>query len=384
MSLRISIPGISRKSSRHKEDSGINVRVRPLKETLDESLMISTIELPNPGPPPRISPTHKLLKKCHVTRHPKTLHELVNSVCQATCAMILRRSTLSSGTNLLVTDPVVVDLLLTCVSSLDYGYSRGFTSIELLPNCPLAEGKIKGIVNSLPALSTFSLDKTFSTPTSSNTSTSTLSSTILSTSLQSNHRTLLTWLLKSPFAHLSSITPTSNTALSFPILKSMGVIPLLVTQQPPNKELLFKYHCKFRAPLAVFHGTHPSRLPLILSQGLRNMSGTRYQSNGRAMGKGIYLAEDATTSICYSYGADGWKNSQWAPQGGGNANVRVLLGCELAAQEKGLGTYVIPDEGRVIVRFVFVVPAGVAGEFGAAVGRELVGALEALRTMTGF
>jgi hypothetical protein len=74
------------------------------------------------------------------------------------------------------------------------------------------------------------------------------------------------------------------------------------------------------------------------------------------MGRGIYLAQDAGTSLCYSYRVNGWKHTGFFGQ------MRVLLGCELAGHVRGNGTYVVRDSGMVVVRFVFLMP-GNAGAF---------------------
>ncbi|KAF2738361.1 hypothetical protein EJ04DRAFT_560671 [Polyplosphaeria fusca] len=378
---RFSTAKASSKDSR--QDSAISIQITPLSAAEQDGCATARIELPSPSPPARISPSHRLVKRCHVERHQKTLHELVGSACQTTCSMILRRSILSSGSNLLFTDPAAVDLLLLCVNSArnERGYGkRRLLSLNLLPGCPLSNDKIREVCDGLPELCTFALVPR--TAGSTGGTANAVPKKALAV-LADNHRTLLKWLLKSSFAHLASLTPISHLSLCFPSLTSVGIGVFVVTRQPPNKESLFKRHSRHVAPFTVFHGTHPSRLPLILSQGLKNMSGTRYMSNGRAMGQGIYLASDAATSLCYSYGAGGWRNSQWRIDGAENCNVKVLLGCELVGEERGKRTYVVPDEGRVVVRFVFVVPGGGAAEPGYQIQGELEEACRVLREMRG-
>ncbi|KAF2109697.1 hypothetical protein BDV96DRAFT_651672 [Lophiotrema nucula] len=385
MALRLSIPRLTSRSSKHdRQDSAIEIQVNSVTGSMD-SLVVSTpaLELPSPVPPAKISPSHKLLGRRHIKPHPKTLHELVSSAYQTTCSLMLRRGILSRGTNLIVTDPAVVDMLLMCISSV--GYSRNYLKLELLPGCPVTEDNVKTVVDSLPRLSTLSLRITTS-PTSTNSSTSTLPSpTSALSNLPGDQKNLLNWVMKSSFAHLGSLTAATNANIAFPSLERLGVKIFVVTQQPPNKELLFRCHSIKHSPFPVFHGTHPSRLPLILSQGLKNMSATPYQSNGRAMGKGVYLAADASTSLCYSFGANGWPNSAFHNPSmyGSNQNMRILLGCELAGYERGKGTYVVRDEGKVVVRFVFLVPGNCTGEPGYEVQQELEGVLGRLRGMRG-
>jgi hypothetical protein len=209
----------------------------------------------------------------------------------------------------------------------------------------------------------------------------------------------------------------------------MGIIPFLVTTQPRHKEALFTYHTArlasrrkskrvaeevtwlaaqpppppFPSPspsstfygeqaeasaepqtaesFAVYHGTCPSRLPSILSKGLKIMSRTRYQRNGRVDGSGIYLCTDPLISLQYStpacvfpasefnslgpepvpgtrsyYCGGGWYGGEWNAEGLGK--IRILLVCELAGLERGTEAgekvYVVKDEGIVAVRLVLV------------------------------
>jgi len=101
----------------------------------------------------------------------------------------------------------------------------------------------------------------------------------------------------------------------------------------------------------VFHGTQCARLFLILSEGLKNMSGTQFQANGAASGPGVYCADEQYTSWSYS-GATGqsWKNSTLS-------NMQVMLGCELKGYTPA-GVHVITDDARLLVRYVFLLPAG--------------------------
>ncbi|KAF2192327.1 hypothetical protein K469DRAFT_745801 [Zopfia rhizophila CBS 207.26] len=365
----------TRKTESTRQDSIIDLKLWSGKDP-KQNFLVSIVELPNPQSPACISPHRKLLKKCYITHHPKSLHELVSSACQATCFMILQRSTLSSGTNLIVTDPAVVDLLLTCVNSV---ITKRW--MRLLPGCPFTDHKIKETISGLPALSTFSTKSVPPTSTYSATPTSPWTRPDPLSSVSDNERSLLTWLLESPFSNLASVTASSHPLIHLPSLDYLGIKTFIPTQQPSNKESLFAHHCRripSLPPFPVFHGTHPSRLPLILSQGLKNMSGTRYQTNGRSNGKGIYLAEDASTSLYYSFGVSAWKGSEYR-----EGKARVLLCCELAGHKRGKRTYVVPDEGKVIVRFVLLVPASCTVDPGPEVRQDLERAFRVLRGMRG-
>jgi hypothetical protein len=103
----------------------------------------------------------------------------------------------------------------------------------------------------------------------------------------------------------------------------------------------------------VFHGTSISRLYLILSAGLRNVSNTPLMRHGAASGPGIYCGDEQATSLGYSQAiGNSWSNSAIDQQ------MRVMLGCELAKYPKAnTPTHVVQDETRVLVRYVFLLPA---------------------------
>ncbi|KAF2477329.1 uncharacterized protein BDR25DRAFT_300293 [Lindgomyces ingoldianus] len=401
MTLRLSLPHLPAKHPDHARiDSAVKIDISPMKlsstedsKNKDDNTLTSTLSLPTPAQPAApISGYQKFLRRYSINReHPRTLRELINAACQATCSMIMQRSMLSDGINLIVTDPHVVDLLLTCIISSNQ-YSKN--TLNLLPGCPFPEAQVKQIVDSLPSMAAIASKRKGN---STNTFTHSVTENTLLSELEERQKQLLTWLLTSQMANLCSITASSPLTLRIPTLENMGVKTFIVTRQPGNKEALFAYHLhrSKRPSKAVFHGTHPSRLPNILAKGLKNMSGTRYQSNGRAMGRGIYLAPNANTSLCYAHETPKWMNrdpsfipspvqspSTYNPSGlplgsmfsgvGGSGynpaygnptteeicrNIRVLLGCELVGCERDMGkrgAYVIKDEGKVVVRMVFV------------------------------
>lgn len=96
------------------------------------------------------------------------------------------------------------------------------------------------------------------------------------------------------------------------------------------------------------------------------------------MGKGIYLAKEADTSLSYCYGAEAWMGSVY--QG---SNVRVLLGCELAGEDVHKYTHVIQDEEKVVVRFVFLLERCDMKEMGRGIVDDLAKVLRVLREMRG-
>lgn len=349
---------------------------------------------------PRYSGPKRLHK--HASQHPNstnkknhTLHQLLKSTCEASCAPILRRGVaVNSGLDLLLAEPTVVDFLLLCVGSLEelwtYRKTRKRSTnsgLRLLPGeCPVKRCILRRVVDAMDLGPLFALDARRGgedggvSPTSEETARPAESfptaQHFLAT-LPLTQRALLTYILLSPFAHLSLLPHNSmchpgpleapRIHFSFPTIPCTPFLPatFLVTRQPPHKESLFATHCRRPAHtrLTVFHGTHPSRLPLILSQGLRNMSGTLYQAHGRSSGKGIYLARDSTTSLCYSHEVQAWRGSRWRESGEGDAEegVKVLLGCEVVVEEeKGEdAVFVVRDAG--MFGFFFCVWRGFLG-----------------------
>jgi hypothetical protein len=126
----------------------------------------------------------------------------------------------------------------------------------------------------------------------------------------------------------------------------------------------------------LFHGTSLDRLPAILAQGLRNYSGSALQSTGAVWGKGIYMAEDPSTSFDYAPTALGWRNS-------GLVNMKLILGCEVAGAGRVVdvsrGVHVIRDEGSVMVRYLFLFPLGATAPLRSHVGTAMGSAMGAFR-----
>ena len=82
------------------------------------------------------------------------------------------------------------------------------------------------------------------------------------------------------------------------------------------------------------------------------LSNTPLMAHAAASGKGIYLADEPSTSWSYtSSSGAGWAASAFR-------NCRVLLGCELAGGgTSSNGIHVIADASRIMVRYIFLCPA---------------------------
>lgn len=355
----------SLQTDRSRKDSVISLSFRPkarLKaESKDTGLSPPppgfTVPMPSTATPATPYPGPRLVKKSTVNpqKQKKTLHELVTKACEASCTLILRRSLKSEGINLLLTDPAAVDFLLVCV-----GCSRdsSLTGAKVLPGkCPVNEKKLPGVVREMPSLSSKDakpkgkIKGTISTKHSAD---------ALLARLTNTHLTLLRYLVHSPFAHVSSVSPKHHPDLVFPtvtMLTSQTITPhtFLIARQPLQKDALFRAHASRpnHTRVTVFHGTHPCRLPLILSQGLRNMSGTRFQKHGKCLGPGIYLAKEAQTALGYAYAVEPWKESSFRKVSGSDksaplSQVKVLLGCEVVVpkDKQHEGIIVEKDEGE--------------------------------------
>lgn len=110
------------------------------------------------------------------------------------------------------------------------------------------------------------------------------------------------------------------------------------------------------------------------------------------MGSGIYLAKEAQTSLSYAYAIDPWKGSRFRapvpPQKSEAAlpwsQAKILLGCEVVipVEKQDAGVIVEKDEGRVVVRFLWVLP-GDCYAMDRGFEREVQEAMVALMKMRG-
>lgn len=375
-----------KRQTHDRHDSAIAVTPVSNKATTSTSSSTSTFSLTRPIAPTPTPLLQRVLRRNKLTlHHTPTLNALIHGSSQDLCSNILRRAIPSSGLNLLITDPLVVDFLLVCIATNSGNHKVGRR--DLVPGCPVLPNLIDQCMHYVPRLSSIntSSDLFKALTRRVQDTNSSIPSTV--TPLQSGLllQQLLAWLLTtSSFTNIRSLFPPSphpflsphHPILPFSYLRSLNILPFLVTSQPPQKEALFAAHCADTAPdlpVTLWHGTHLSRVPLILSQGLRNMSNSKFQTNGRCMGEGIYLSTEFSTSFMYSTVSTPWNNSafkDWetgvlglppeteeqssipvpcAESGdyafwsvddcyGSSTNpggVRVILGCEVAAGKAG-------------------------------------------------
>jgi hypothetical protein len=275
------------------------------------------------------------------------------STCSRNCSTRMRQAPLEVRLHNLLADPLAIDLLLTCV----YSAAITPTPLDLLPDCPIPKAQIQNVIDSFPSLSVFS------------TSTQLGRAIRGRDSLGADRERLLSWLCLRFRGFLLS-TPNNFRIPSMPHTQQF-----LLMNETPEREALFKTRARAGTTNPVFHGTSSNRLFLILTEGLRNVSGTAYMSSGSSLGPGIYLADQQGTSLGYA-GSTGqsWSNSSLS-------NMSIMLGCELANYSpSGNGIHVISDENRVAVRYVFLLPPNYVAPLSHLVQPAMTTAFASLRS----
>jgi hypothetical protein len=274
--------------------------------------------------------------------------------CQSTsCTRVWNEISLDLRVPELRADPFSVDMILTGVY-----VAATSARMELLPGCPIkTTQQVTAILNTLPALS--DLSKTID----------------ISKTLKGYHKDaeqLLVWAC----THYRGFITTANGICKIPSLPT-GTHQFVLVNANPTIERDFVSRLPRTSPQSrvLWHGTSIDRLPSILAQGLRTLSGTNLQRTGAAHGKGIYMAEDPATSMSYSPSAVSWKNS-------GLSNMRLLLGCEVAGDGKRVspGIHVIQDDKTVMVRYVFLLTGSAYSPNVNHVHGPMLSAMSALRT----
>ena len=115
----------------------------------------------------------------------------------------------------------------------------------------------------------------------------------------------------------------------------------------PEMELDFRERKEAHGSFFAYHGTNCLFLHSILRTGLRNLSGTQWQSNGAALGKGIYCSTNRSVSQGYSRNNFGKTNFG-----------TMVLYCEIIDDKTTynkhtqLSAVVITEEKNVSVRYI--------------------------------
>jgi hypothetical protein len=253
------------------------------------------------------------------------------ATCSRVCSIAMRAAPWEIRLHNLLVDPLAADLLISSV----YSAAGDNSGLDLLPGCPVPQTLRRTVIDSLPPLESLRTAQNIQDMLQG------------SDGLGRRRMDLLSWLFLG-FRGFITSAPAGYKVPSMPNAKQF-----LLVNSSQDRELAFndRYMSSSHSG-AVFHGTDPSRLFLILSQGLRNLSGTEYMQNAMVYGRGVYCGDDQRASSCFAKSiGQSWTHSQLH-------NFNVMLGCELAgyAPPAPMGFHCIADEKRLIVRYVFLLP----------------------------
>lgn len=254
-------------------------------------------------------------------------------------------------------DQRVMDLLLTAVYAV--AQSR---NLELLPTLPATwnDGtKLLGILNALP--STEILAKA--------------ADMHMSLRLVGKYAdVLVSWLCNAPRNYIISATG------HWRIPNMPGIHQFLVVDNPPEIEAAFAKHNHLQPRMVLFHGTSMDRLYAILAQGLKVLSNTPLMKHGAASGPGIYFSSETQLPASYAAAAPrGLAQSAFFQSRKDFDGPQVLLGCEHAGPATKGGVFVVTDPTKVVVRYIFLVPRGVAFPMAKDIVAPMVSTFYSLR-----
>jgi hypothetical protein len=265
---------------------------------------------------------------CNVPHATKVMRR--STVCiDADCKYIFDHTSLDVRIADVREDPATVDLLLTMV------YATACAGdLTLLPGCPIQNlVTLKQVINALPPIAQLQnidgLGPIFRLRGSGD-----------------QTAQLLAWTCTSYRGYLASATDS----MKIPSLP--GSHQFILANAAPDLETRFATKVGRGSTCVMFHGTTLDRLHSILSQGLKDLSGTTLQRHGHSYGKGIYVSSDPATAWGYATnGIASWSGSKFS-------NYKVILGCELAGTWNPVSgnIHVITDPSCLMVRFVFLLP----------------------------
>ncbi|KAH0537287.1 hypothetical protein FGG08_005912 [Glutinoglossum americanum] len=250
------------------------------------------------------------------------------AACSKGCSLKLRNAPLEVRLHNLLVDPLSIDLLLNCV----YAAAADQSNLNLLPGCPIQTTKIRAVIDSFGPLASLQ-------------AATDLRAAIRGYDVYGRDREhLLSWLCLR-FRGFMMTAPDGFRIPSMPNTQQF-----LILNSNHTRERLFNE--QQGASGVVFHGTHASRLFLVLTEGLKVLSNTAFMLNGAAAGPGIYCGDEQAASVVFAGSMDqSWSNSALG-------NMKIMLGCELAAYAAPLqwGAHVVTDQNKLLVRYVFLLP----------------------------
>ncbi|KAK0705563.1 hypothetical protein B0H67DRAFT_594397 [Lasiosphaeris hirsuta] len=260
------------------------------------------------------------------------------TVCSQACGEIFQRAPLEVRIFSLISDPPVLDLLLSCVYS---AAGNPTPNMDLLPNCPIPERRLREVINSFP-------------PLPANASPSWILSqirasdaTVASSAMSNDREVLLAWM-SLQFRGCLVSAPQGSRVPAMP-----GVIQFLMLNANPDREMAFANYMAglitargARIGGMTFHGAAMNHMWRVLTEGLKKTPGS---TPGTAL-QGIPLVDEPAMvrDNCGDTDSGEWEQS--ALQG-----RNVMLVCELAGHA-WQGFHVISEESRVAVRYVLLLP----------------------------
>ncbi|KAK1754396.1 hypothetical protein QBC47DRAFT_302159 [Echria macrotheca] len=263
------------------------------------------------------------------------------TVCSSACSEVLQRAPMEVRVAGLISDPPVLDLLLTSIYSASFDNNM---TLDLLPGCPFPREKIREVIDSFPAL------PAHARPSEILSHIRTSVTAAEGDGVMSDAEKLLTWM-SIQFRGCLVSSPQNCRIPGMP-----GVIQFMMLNGDPSREQ------QFSALLAsqngetgrsavggvTFHGAAVERLWRGLTEGLR----ASLHGRPGLQVQGVALADEADLMMGYAGDttSGGWARSELQ-------KYNVMLVCELAGHT--WQTYhTISEEARIAVRYVLLCPRG--------------------------
>ncbi|KAK3386607.1 hypothetical protein B0H63DRAFT_138630 [Podospora didyma] len=284
------------------------------------------------------------------------------TVCSGSCSNIIQRAPLEVRAASLVSDPAMLDFLLTCIHA-----AAANSGSNLLPDCPLPNiANLCNIINSLPALP------------------ATATSTELLSQIRgsADRELLLTWM-SVQFRGCLLSAPTGRRIPAMP-----GVVQFLMLNSDPARErsLVMNESSSNNSEggNVMFYAPPPEHLWRLLTEGICTIT---VDPAGAAPGVHIQLMGDPKETTTTSGSSDPGQALAHAQEDIGGAwrnsamkDRKVLLACESVTPsgETGSGSASL----MVVVRYIFLCPPGFVPPHMRVVGDAFRKTFEALRAGT--
>lgn len=155
---------------------------------------------------------------------------------------------------------------------------------------------------------------------------------------------LLTWVVSSNRSFFVRL-PAEHA------IAALGGEQYLMLSSPPDREQRFRALRRQHGSVYTFHGSSCENWHSIVRTGLRNASGTKFQVNGTAYGKGIYMSPVLSTAMGYT--RPGFSSS--SSSGGGS--IVVVAVCEVINSGINHATndiWTVAEEDHVTTRMLLL------------------------------